>query len=68
MESYSATMIGDVRHERSLILLSSLTDPDNIKQSVFMSHEINVLKTLALKYLHRQKSLKEYAALQLLEE
>ena len=28
MESYFATMFVDVRHERSLILLLSLTDPD----------------------------------------
>ena len=28
MEAYFATMFEDVRHERSLILLLSLTDPD----------------------------------------
>ena len=28
MEQYFATMLEDVRHERSLILLLSLTDPD----------------------------------------
>ena len=31
MESYFATMFEDVRHERLLILLPSLTDSDNIK-------------------------------------
>ena len=35
METYFATMFEDVRHERSLILLLSLTDPDILKQSNF---------------------------------
>ena len=33
MESYFVTMFEDIRHERSLILLLSLTDPDILKQS-----------------------------------
>ena len=33
MEQNFATIFEDVRHERSLILLLSLTDPDILKQS-----------------------------------
>ena len=40
MEQYFATMFEDVRHERSLILLLSLTDPDVLKQSKFTDDEV----------------------------
>ena len=32
MEGYFTTIFEDVRHERTLILLLSLTDPDILKQ------------------------------------
>ena len=67
MEAYFATMFEDVRHERSLILLLSLTDPDILKQSKFTDDEINIIKNLALEKLHRQRILKEYHAVSLLE-
>ena len=67
MEAYFATMFKDVRHERSLILLLLLTDPDILKQSKFTDHEMNLIKNLALEKLHRQRMLKKYTALQLLE-
>ena len=35
MEAYFATVFVDVRHERSLLLLLSLTDPNFLKQSKF---------------------------------
>ena len=35
MEESFATMFEDVRHERSLIFLQSLTDSDILKQSKF---------------------------------
>ena len=54
MEASSATMFDDVRHERSLILLLSLTDPDILKQSNFTDHEIGIIKGLALEKIHRQ--------------
>ena len=54
MEQYFATMLEDVRHERSLSLLPSLTDPDILKQSKFTDHEINIVKNLALEKLHRE--------------
>ena len=48
MESYFATMFEDVRHERSLILLLSLTDPDILRQTKFTDDEIEIIKNLAL--------------------
>jgi len=41
MEVYFATMLEDVRHEKSLILLLSLTNQDILKQSKFTNDEIN---------------------------
>ena len=35
MEAYFSNLFEDVRHERSLILLLSLTDPNILKQSKF---------------------------------
>ena len=68
MEAYFATMFEDLRHERSLILLQSLTDPDILKQSKFTDDEINIIKNLALDKLHRQRILKEHIAMDLLEK
>ena len=48
MEQLFAVMFEDVRHERSLILLLSLTDPDILKQSKFSDYEIDFIKNLAL--------------------
>ena len=67
MEAYFATIFEDVRHERSLILLLSLTDSDILKQSKFTDDEINVIKNSALEKLHRQRILKEHHAVSLLE-
>ena len=44
MEAYFATMFEDVKHERSLFLLISLTDPDILRQSKFTDHEISIIK------------------------
>ena len=44
MEQDFAAMFEDVGHERSLILLLSLTDPDILKQSKFAHHEIDIIK------------------------
>ena len=68
MESYFATEFEDVRHERSLILLLSLTDPDILKQTKFTDDEIKIIKNLALEKLHRQRILKEYVAASLSEK
>ena len=61
-------MFEDVRHEALLILLLSLTDPDIRKHSKITDHESNMIENFALKKLLCQKCLKEYSALQLLEE
>ena len=45
-------MFEDVRHERSLIILLSLTDPDILKQSEFTDDEKEIIKILALEKLH----------------
>ena len=67
MEQYFATVIEDVRHERSLILLLSLVEPDILKQCKFTDHEIGIIKNIALEKLHRQRFSKEQVALALLE-
>ena len=67
MEQFFSNLFEDVRHERSLIILLSLTDPDILKQNKFTDDEINIIKNLALKKLHRQRILKEYVAVSLLE-
>ena len=54
MEQYFATIFEDLRHERSLILLISLTDPDILKQARFTDNELNFNKNLALEMLSRQ--------------
>ena len=56
------------RHERSLILLLSLTDPDNLRQSKFTVYEIHDNnKKLALEKLQQQRILNEHIAMSLLE-
>ena len=67
MESYFSNLFEDVRHELSLILLLSLTDPDILKQSKFTDNEIEIIKNLAPEKLHRQRILKEHIAMDLLE-
>ena len=67
MEQYFNTFSEDVRHERSLILLVSLVEPDILKQSKFTNHEIDIIKVVAFKKVYRQRSLEEIVALDLLE-
>ena len=68
MEAYFSILFEDVRHERSLILLLSLTDPDLLKQSKFTDDEIEIITNLSLEKLHRQRILKEVVAMDLLEK
>ena len=68
MEQYFATIFEDVRHERSLILLLSLVEPDILKQRKFTDHEIDMIKNTALEKSHRQHNLKDIVALDLLEK
>ena len=60
-------MCEDVRHERSLILLLSLTVPDILRQSNFTDYEIDNRKNLVLEKLQRQRILKEQIAMSLLK-
>ena len=62
MEAYFSDLFEDVRQERSLILLLSLTDPDILKHCNFTDDERNLKKNLALEKLHRQKFPKEFFA------
>ena len=68
MDQYFATIFEDFRHERSLTLLLSLVDPDILRQSKFTDHEIDIIKNIALEKLYRQRNLKEYFAMDLLEK
>ena len=68
MDQYFNTIFEDIRHERNLILLPSLVEPDLLKQSKFTDHEIEIFKNIALEKLHRQRILKEVAAMDLLEK
>ena len=68
MEQNFDSIFEDVRHERSLILLLSIVEPDRLRQSKFLGHEIEIFKNIALENLHRQLNLKEISALDLLEK
>ena len=68
MEQYFNTIFEYVHHERSLILLLALVEPDILRQSKFLDHEIEVFKNIALEKLHRQCNLKEIIALEILEK
>ena len=68
MEQYFNTIFEDIRHERSLILLLSLIEPGILIQSKFTDHEIEIIKNIALEKLHRQRILKEYHAMSILEK
>ena len=67
MEQYFATIFEDVRHERSIKIILSPTDPDILTQSKYTDDEINIIKNIALEKIHRQRILKEYHAVSFLE-
>ena len=68
MKAYFNTFFEDLGHERSLILLLSIVEPDILRQSKFLDHEVEFLTKIALEKLHRQLNLKEIIALDLLEK
>ena len=68
MEAYFNMIFEDVRHERSLILLLRLVEPDILKQSEITDDEIDIITNIALERLHRQRILKENIASDLLEK
>ena len=68
MEAYFSNLFEDIRHERSLIILLTLTDSDVLKQSKFTNDEIENIRNITLEKLHRQRILKEVVAMDLLEK
>ena len=66
MEQHFSTMFEDIRHERSLILILSSTDPDILTKSNFTDEEREIIENLALEELQRQRKLKEHVAMNLL--
>ena len=67
MEQNFLNLFKKNRHERRIVLLLSLEDPDILKQSKFTDHEMDIIKKLALGKLHGQNCFREYFALSLLE-
>ena len=63
MEQYFDSIFEDVRHERSLILLLSIVEPDILRQSKCLDHEKEINKSIALENLHRQRNLKKKLSL-----
>ena len=47
MAAFLSNLFDDVRHEQSLILLLSLTDPNSLKQIRYTDAKINIIKNLA---------------------
>ena len=68
MEAYFNTIFEDVRHERKFILLLGLVEPEILRQSKLLDHEIEIIKNIALEKLHRQRNLEEIIALEILEK
>ena len=58
MESYFDSIFEDIRHERSLILLLSIVEPDILGQSKILDHEKEIVVNIALEKLHRQRNVK----------
>ena len=68
MEAYFDNIFEDVRHERSLILLLSKVEPDILRRSKFIYHEVENIENIGLEKLHRQRNLKEFVAMDMLEK
>ena len=69
MEEKFTTLSEGVKHERSSIVLLSLSDPDNLKQTEITDHQMNeIIKILLQKSFIDKKTLKEQVASQLLDE
>ena len=67
MDGYFAKLFDNINHERSLILLLSLTDSNILKQAGFTDIEIEIIKNIALQKIKRQSDLKQYIAMNLIE-
>ena len=66
MESYFATLFDNIHHERSLILLLSLTDENILLKNGLTQDEIEIIKNIVLEKVYRQQLLKTYIASQLI--
>ena len=58
MDQYFATVFEDVRHERSLILLLSLTDPNKLKHSKFKDDDVNFIEKYCFRKLTKATNIK----------
>ena len=58
-------MLEDSRHERSLIIILPLTDPNFLKTTQFTDNAIKILKNIAVEKLHRQRVLEKYVIVSL---
>ena len=66
MGQYFAMIFEDIKHERFLLLLLSITDPDILRHCKFTDYEVDIIEEVALEKLHRQRILKEHIAMSLL--
>ena len=60
MEQYFDLSFEVIRHERSLILLLRLVEPEILRQSKFTDHESNIVKIIALRICIHNAFLREY--------
>ena len=68
MDNYFSNLFQIIYYERLIKLVLSLTDPDILRESKFTNHEIDIMKNLAPEKVRRQRTLKEYIALDQLEK
>ena len=68
MEAYFSNLFEGIRFKRSPILLLGLAKPDILKQSKLTDDEKKLFKNLTLEKLHRQRILKEYHSVSVLEK
>ena len=68
IEQYFNNIFEDIRHERSLIILLAIVEPDILRQRKLLDHELENIKNIALEKLHIQRNLKKILAFELLEK
>ena len=68
MEQFFSNLFEEIRYERPPTFLLSLEEPDILKRSKFTNNEVRIIKDIALEKIFRQRNLKEYVAMDLLEK
>ena len=68
MEAYFSNLFEYIRYERSLVLVLNRVEPDISKQTKFTDSQGSIMKDMALEKIFRQRNLKEYFAMDLLEK